>query len=380
MPRPPKPPATGVLLGSVALCAGLGTVHGFSVFLAPLEASLGAGRGAISLTYSLALAMITVMVLLGPRIYGRLPARGLLALSGGGAALGALWAGSAGSVPALWLSYGLLFGAANGLGYGFTLQAAARNAPGREGFAMGVVTAAYALGAVASPALFQRALDWGGVPAAMTGLALALGAVTLLAVLAYGPARFDFAKATSAHSPHPVRPLWLVYGGGVLAGLMAIGHAAGIAAAGAPEVPAWRAPALLAACNLAGSLAGGHLADRLPPARLLTALPALSACALAALALSPGPVVILAGLALAGFAYGGTIAAYPAVIAKRVGPEASASVYGRVFTAWGLAGLLGPWLAGALYQSTGGYGLALTLAAALAALAALGTRAALQTK
>lgn len=339
-----------------------------------------AGRGAISLTYSLALVMITVLVLLGPRIYGRLTARGILALSGGGAALGALWAGTAGSVWTLWLSYGLMFGAANGLGYGFTLQAAARNAPGREGFAMGLVTAAYALGAVASPALFQRALDLGGVPAAMTGLALALGALTLGAVLAYGQARFNFAMEASQNSTHRIWPLWLVFGGGVLAGLMAIGHAAGIAEAGAPAVEAWLAPTLLAACNLAGSLTGGHLADRLPSVRLLTLLPVLSACALAALAFAPGSLVILVGLAVAGFAYGGTIAAFPAVIAKRLGPHASAAVYGRVFTAWGLAGLLGPWLAGALYQSTGSYGLALTLAAAIAALAALGTRAALHTK
>lgn len=378
MPRP-APSPLGVLIGSVALCTGLGTVHGFSVFLSPLEAALGQGRGAISLTYSLALVMITALVLVGPRISGRLSPRAILALSGLGAALGAALAGLAQSVWALWLGFGLLFGAANGLGYGFTLQAAARVFPGREGFAMGVVTASYALGAVAAPALFTGAMAWGGVPAALNGLALCLVLLCAVAILAYGPARIEVAPAARRSRPgtSPVWPLWLVYGGGVLAGLMAIGHAAGIAALGAPGAAPWIAPALLAASNLAGSLAGGQLADRIPAGRLLSALPGLSAGALGAMALWPGPLVVFAGLAVAGFAYGGTIAAYPAVIAKRVGAAASAAVYGRVFTAWGLAGLVGPWLAGLLYEGTGGYGLALGLAAAVAALAAVGTGRAL---
>ena len=48
------------------------------------------------------------------------------------------------------------------------------------------------------------------------------------------------------------------------------------------------------------------------------------------------------------------------------GPQA----YGRVFIAWGFAGLVAPWSAGLLYDLRGGYGLAMIIAAAIAILSA----------
>ena len=93
----------------------------------------------------------------------------------------------------------------------------------------------------------------------------------------------------------------------------------------------------------------------------------MSALALLAIALL-GRSTLFPALAIIGFAYGGTIAAYPALIAKKVGAQNSARIYGRVFTAWGLAGLGAPWLAGAVFDRTGGYGTALALAAAAAVL------------
>ena len=45
--------------------------------------------------------------------------------------------------------------------------------------------------------------------------------------------------------------------------------------------------------------------------------------------------------------------------------HSSARIYGRVFTAWGAAGLLGPWLAGVLFDLSGDYRIALLVAAAI---------------
>jgi hypothetical protein len=46
-------------------------------------------------------------------------------------------------------------------------------------------------------------------------------------------------------------------------------------------------------------------------------------------------------------------------------------MYGLVFTAWGLAGLGAPWLAGVLFDAGGGYGPALIIAAGAALASAL---------
>lgn len=164
--------------------------------------------------------------------------------------------------------------------------------------------------------------------------------------------------------------MWLGYFGGVMAGLMVIGHAAGIAAATGPGLAPWMAPVVIALCNLLGSLVGGRAADALPAGVVLVGLPLLT-CAGLVLLVVAGASGLVVALGMAGFAYGGTIAAYPPVIAKRVGQDHSAKVYGRVFTAWGVAGLSGPWLAGALFDASGQYGVALMVAAGFGVVSAL---------
>ena len=67
--------------------------------------------------------------------------------------------------------------------------------------------------------------------------------------------------------------------------------------------------------------------------------------------------VSLAGrhLVLIGLGYGATIARYPAITLSYFGPSQMARSYGRVFTAWGVAGLVAPWAAGRLYDLDGDY-------------------------
>ncbi len=363
---------TWVIAAASLLCGVLGSVHAFSVFLVPLETQSGAQRSEVSLTYSLALVAITAMVLVGPRFYGRVPPWLLMLAAGAIAAAGALLAGEARSIEQVWGGYSLLFGVANGVGYGFGLQIAGRANPGREGLAMGVVTAAYALGATLSPLAFEAAVGAGGFALAMRGLAIALMVAGLLSgvVLRRTGIRFEARIAGAAplrQSQADLACLWAAYGAGVLAGLMSLGHAAEIAGEAAAGLEGWIAPALMATCNMGGSLSGGHLADRVWPFRLLAALPALAVLVLPVMALVPTGAVVLAGLSVVGFSYGAIISVYPAVILKRCGPQNGPVVYGRVFTAWGFAGLAGPWLAGAIFDASGGYAAALLVAAALAA-------------
>jgi OFA family oxalate/formate antiporter-like MFS transporter len=362
-------PGIVVLAGASIVSAVLGSIHAFSVFLEPLEGQFTATRSAVSLTYSLALLALTISVLLGPRFFGRWSAASIVLFACALAACGALLAGMAGSLAFVWLGYSLIFGLANGLGYGFGLQIAAQFNPGREGLAMGVVTAAYALGAVLSPALFSQLVEVGGFASAMFSLAAALiGAGVLSAILMKTvDARFRVEIHQSGALSVPVRIqrlLWLGYFGAVLAGLMVIGHAAGIGASLRPGTAVWLAPAIIAASNLLGSLIGGRLADWVRPGILLATLAVLTTLAVAGIAAFGHIGGLMAGLGVVGFAYGGTIAAYPAAIAKLFGMRDSARIYGRIFTAWGCAGLIGPWFAGVLFDWSGGYQLALLAAAA----------------
>ena len=369
-----------VLVAAAVLAVVLGSIHAFSVLIIPLETLFDVSRASVSATYSLALGALTLSVLWGHRIFAIWSAGRFVLSIGLLAATGAWVAGMAGSLPLVWVGYSLLFGGANGLGYGFGLQIAAQANKGREGKAMGIVTAAYALGATLAPALFSYAVTSGGFQLAMLGL----GAAVLIAAIASATlmkiSGFKFQVNQSSRTAPPLPPdgfalLWLAYGAGVSGGLMIIGHAAGIASAQRLEAASWIAPAVIAASNLAGSLIAGRLMDRFSARWLLSALPLISAICVGALALTPSPAVMLACFTGVGFTYGGIIAAYPATITKVFGAKSSSKIYGRVFTAWGLAGLIAPWLAGKFFAVTGNYSTALWVAAALATIssgAALG--------
>nr|WP_135506504.1 MFS transporter [Roseovarius aestuariivivens] len=279
------------------------------------------------------------------------------------------------SLTMIWLGYSLIFGGANGLGYGFGLQISAQVNPKREGLAMGTVTAAYAFGSVIAPGLLDIALESGGVRLAMLGLAICLVLVGGVAFLLLQKADFVFLSEPrdairTSLSKAVQRLLWFGYFGSVLAGLMVIGHAAAIARAAHPDIPPWVAPVVIAAFNLSGSFLGGRLADSVTPGRLLALLALTTSAGLVTLLFFESAAALLLGLSFVGFAYGGTIAAFPAAIAKLAGPGASARIYGRVFTAWGAAGLAGPWLAGVLFDAGGGYDTSLAVAAAIGVLAA----------
>ncbi len=363
-----------ILFASCLLSAVLGSVHAFSVFLQPMEAQFAVPRSLASLTYSFALVSLTLAVMFGHHIFSRVrPARLSLAICLI-AASGAVFASIASSLQMVWIGYGLIFGAANGLGYAFGLQLSAQACPGREGLAMGFVTAAYASGAAISPALFSIALEASGMSAAMIGLACVLIAIAPVCAILLSASGIRFQGAGSGGGREKRRVaghgalilLWLGYGAGVAAGLMAIGHATGIAASSGVTSGFWIAPVIIAVFNLIGSLSGGMFVDRAGPVLPLGSLPLLSAAALLALAFAGTGALALSCLGVVGLAYGATIAAYPASIAKLFGVVKGTRVYGRVFTAWGTAGLLAPWFAGYLFDHSGGYRTALLIAAALA--------------
>ena len=346
-----------------------GSVHAFSVLLTGLETTLHQDRAAVSLTYSLALAALTLAVLAGHRVFGRLRPALFVTLVTATAAAGLIAAAATGTLAGWWLGYGLIFGAANGLAYGYGLQFAAQANPGRPGMAMGLVTAVYALGAsLAAPALAaaQASVGPGGALVLLAAVIVAAGIVAALILARAGLAFQSEPRrpAGTSEAAGPILAWWLGYGLGVAAGLMTAGQAAGMAAAAGLSLNlAVAATAAFAVANMAGGLAAGWAADRFALKRLLALLPLLSAAAAMLLLVKGGPLLVLIAIAGLGGAYGALIALYPAAVAGRFGVLAAPRVYGRVFTAWGLAGLAAPWFSATLYDATGSYALPLGISA-----------------
>ncbi len=367
------------LLTGFLLTGTLGSVHAFSVIVVPLETVHAASRADVSLVYSLALICLTFAVLGSHVVFRRVAPAWLVAGVGLASAAGLGLAAQGGGLSSVFLGYSVLFGFANGLGYALALQLAAHAYPARKGTAMGAVTAVYACGAMVFANVFDRIAASAGVFVVFEALGLVMIAVALVGAAACGVSRVEIAPrgvAPAAAGPGAASGellglLWLGYGLGCLAGLMAIGHAAGIvqAAGGVGSVMALGVT-LIAVGNALGGFAAGALADRFSLRRLLASLPLVSAAALVGLAAAGRPTAAILCLAVIGFCYGAIIALYPVATTRYVGLGESARAYGRVFTAWGLAGLLGPWIAGLLFDLGGGYGPAALTASAAAVLSA----------
>jgi MFS family permease len=140
----------------------------------------------------------------------------------------------------------------------------------------------------------------------------------------------------------------------------------GVSAAGAAA-----AVSAMGAAALAGRLLTGWLLDRFFAARVSFAL--LSAAALGTWLLSWANTLPLgvAGAALVGFGMGGEGDVTPYLLSRYFGLRSFSTLYGLTWTAYAIAGAIGPILMGQAFDVSGSYE-ALLLRLALATLAVAG--------
>lgn len=339
-----------ILLAALLLSASLGSIHAFSIFIAPLEHLLGNARAEISLLYSIALVCLTFSVFIGYLLYRRFAPVLLATSTCCIAAAGLFIAANSHSILMFGFGYSVLFGAANGIGYGYSLQLASRAFPTYQGAAIGAVTAVYLLGATFFAKYFHHLITLGGVTAALSGMASVMLGVGLITGVSLALSRIKIMlpmpKTENSHAGPPrslVLLLWTGYGLGAAAGLMAIGHAAAIVTtSGGVTDDAVLGAMLIGVGAAMGGIVAGWLADKLSIRTLLILAPISSAVALVVVAAIASSTVAIAGLSFVGIAYGAIIGVYPAACAYYYGPDLSAKMYGQVITAWGSAGLAAP--------------------------------------
>lgn len=365
-----------ILLAAMLVTFVTGSIHSFSVFLVPFETLLQSSRAQVSLFYSFALVFLTISVLFGYRIYSLLRPPMMVACACGLAGLGLLLSATATTWFSVFIGYSVLFGIANGVAYGYVLQLAGRVLSEHKGFAMAAVTAAYAVGSV----VFSLALAELIQRFSLTITLITMGSIIIgggfMSALIFNATGIDYNASedgktdqleTEPPSASLVLWLWIAYGCAVIAGLMAIGHAAGIVQTlgGNYSTAIWGA-VFIGVGSAIGGFFIGAIINRNNMRLWLLILPVVSACFLVGLIFTSTIFSAVALLSIIGFSYGALISVYPFTISELFGNVIGPKVYGQVFTAWGFAGLVGPWLAGQLFDVSGNYSVALIVAAILA--------------
>lgn len=359
-----------ILAGAVLLNLMTGSLYAWSLFIAPAQEALDVGRAAVSSIFAVATVAFAATMFLAPVLVrpgtALKPALVATALAAGGLLL----SGLAESLWGVILGYGVLFGLASGIAYSAALQSSVGALESRRGLATGIAVSAYALGAVVFAPLFRIGPDRWGMWDTFLITAAIFAAMGIVSALLLAPAQIPRPERQEGTAVSgPFWRLWFCFFCGCTAGLMALGHAAAIVNAYDLVAPAAAlGTGLITAANGAGRLASGIATDYLRPRTVLLIAKVLAALVLASLAAFGSAPLVYIVLALIGFAYGSMASGYPAATVLYYGPANLGRVYGRLFSAWGVAGLTAPLIAGALYDWTGTYTLALAVAAVAAVL------------
>lgn len=357
--------------------AAIGILYLWGLFLLPLEAATGFSRAALSLVPAIALVGFTVGVVMHDRLLRMIGRSGVAAacflLAGGGHLLFALYP----AYPALVIGYGVAFGLGSGIGYGLALSLASAVADGRRGLAIGIVMAAFALSGILLPLTIGSLIT--SMPPTRAfgyiGIAMLLfGALVFVLLRKYDGTAYVAAPAVASSETWRSRrlaTLGAIFFSICFVGLMVVSHSTGIASAnGLPARTLELMPTLFMLGYLAGSLLGGRVVEAIGGRNALIGTSILAAAGLVLLDF-PSSLLALSGAAAVGLTFGASASLVPTLIGEQYGAEQIGPIYSKLIIAYGLAGLLAPWLTGLFFGATGGYGVPLILGIAMCAVSVL---------
>jgi MFS family permease len=131
------------------------------------------------------------------------------------------------------------------------------------------------------------------------------------------------------------------------------------------------AVSLLGGATLAGRVGTGWLLDRYFAPRVAFALMVIAALGTFLLANARSPMTGFAGAACIGIGMGGEADVTPYLITKYFGLRSFSTLYGFTWTAYAIAGAIGPVIMGKAFDATGSYKILLSSLALLTLLAGL---------
>jgi OFA family oxalate/formate antiporter-like MFS transporter len=417
-----------VVLGGLIVQIVLGTVYAFSVFIKPLEAEFGWDRATTQWAFSFALASFAIVMIPAGRLQDRIGPRRVATI--GGILLGLSFILSAllldGDHPwILYITYGIVGGAGIGFAYVCPIAASTKWYPEKKGLIAGLAVAGFGAGALffagpASTLLLPPAQETDAIGLSQIlsiGLGITRGGgfgigwkaffvlhgvlcaagVVLGAMLLRNPpqgwkpqgwmpppetkqSRVDVDWRDMLNTPLACM-LWLTFIFGATSGLMAIGQwkpMMGTILQGQTFAPNWMGGfgrfvepvGVLAIFNAVGRIFWGKVSDIIDRPRAMMMMFLAQGMAFMMLPSVDSAFTIFLASAWVGLNFGGIFALFPSATSDYFGPKHLGVNYGWIFTAYGVAGILGPVVGGVLYDSTQQYLIPFVFAGTLCFIAA----------
>jgi MFS transporter, OFA family, oxalate/formate antiporter len=426
----PSPTANrwGIAVAGIVVMLCLGTVYSWSIFTNALSAGFGWTTQQATIPFELAIFFLGIGAVFGGRWQDRVGPRtvtiagvviwglGVLLAGIGTATFGAWW---------LYLTYGVIGGFGNGMAYVTPVAMVTKWFPDMRGVGSGLVVMGFGLGAFVYNQIIPRihafadAAKAAGIyhtardaaikagtrfdPAQYQLTSAQIGSVMMVFVISglvfiavgglcamllrnpaagyvvAGETPAQVAASTAGYSPNQVLRmpqfygLWLLLFLNVTAGILIISNAvpiisdltktpAGVAA----PVYGW-----LAIFNGLGRFFWGGLSDRI--GRNLTYVVMYLIQAVIFFLLGGFHTLGLVGacFAIVLLCYGGGFGVMPSFNADYFGTKFLGQNYGMILTAWGVGGVVGPYIAARVHDATGSYSGALVPVAIMLLIAAV---------
>lgn len=374
-----------VVVGALLIQLSLGAIYIYSVFKPPLGRQFpGWSKEDLALPSQVVLAVFALSVIFSGRLQDRLGPRWVATAGGVLLGLGLILASFATNLTVFVLGFGVLGGVGIGAAYVCPIATCVKWFPDMRGLITGLAVAGFGAGGLVFTPVAKGLITSVGI----MNTFLYLGLIFLAAVVVgaqflripppgYRPAgwtppapapgaaasaKVDYRWPEMLATPQ-FWILWLTYFAGCAAGLMVIMNVTNVwqsfslldLVQASPVVPRQAYAAAVSAgatavmvvalFNALGRIAWGKISDNLGrKATLLIMFLYAGAVMLGLNWLSSYPLYLF-GVLSVGFCFGGFLALYPAVTADYFGTKNVGANYGWMFTAYGVGGLFGPWLA-----------------------------------
>jgi OFA family oxalate/formate antiporter-like MFS transporter len=382
------------VLGGILMNLALGSLYAWSVFVPPLEREFGWNRAQTSWVYTIAIVCFALTFIVAGRIQDLKGPRICAFLGGLLVSGGFVLASFTSSLLTLYIFYGVVVGVGNGFGYATPTPVGSKWFPDRRGLVVGLMVGGYGggsavFGTLASgwlvPSVGWRATFQilGGIFFVMTMVGTALLRNPPAGYVPPALARGGSSRATATAAARPefttremlatptFYALWIAYCFGTTAGQMTISQLVPFTrAAGLGATVATISLVVTSCSNAGGRILSGWLSDAIGRVRTLQVMIVLSAIAMPSLFLGRTNVVTFyLFVALVYWCYGTQLSVFASTAADFYGTKNLGLNYGVLFSAWGAAGILGPAIAGRVFDRFGDYRYAFFSASAFALIA-----------
>lgn len=354
-----------ILFACVMINLALGAGYAWSVFQNPLTDLFGRTAAEASLAFSICFAMTPIsMIVFGP-VQDKYGPKWVIFLGGLLFGLGMILTSRVNSLSMLYISYGVILGFGNGAAYGCTTSTTLKWFPDKKGLAGGLSAAGFGFGPIIFAPLAVKLIETNGVLYAFRTLGIAnLIVVCGFALLVTAPKKLesDTKIANDDKKPSQIMKtpifwlLWVSYIFGCISGLMIIGHASPIAQEhlGFTLARATMIVSVVAISNTVGRLFWGMVSDKVGRYNAVMLMFITTFIGLLLLGLNFSAPLAVLGIMLIALCFGGLLGTFPGITADNWGPTYNGSNYGFMFTAYGIAAVIGPRLAAVTKESSGG--------------------------